>query len=499
MDGGERERPPAGVHALSGGGDDDKSLGIIQTGLPTPGVGMRNRLLCMAGTAWLFAYPAAAADRALSVTIYNDDLALVQDQRDIELKGGRQRIEFQDVSAQIRPETVSLVAGDISIVEQNFDFDLLTPAKLMEKAVGQEITIVRVNPATGAETREQAQVLATNGGVVLKIGQRIEVLRDDGLPVRVIFDKVPDNLRARPTLSVTVIGAHGGTRRATLSYLTPGLGWKADYVALYNESDSKIDVQGWVTLTNSSGTSYDNAQTLLVAGSPSQVDGGRQVNFRPAPRRPTLQEAGTESGSRERLGDFYLYPLAERTTIANLQTKQVSFLDVHGVPAEHGYEYHNHWLGTAETPLSAKSVYSFSTSAHAGLGDQLPSGVLRFYVRDKRGDPQFIGESRIDHTPMGSTLSLATGDAFDVKVHAVVDKRTRLAQFDWQTDMRYELSNALPRAVVVKLIQDGLWGDSSIKTESQKSTRRSADSAEWAVTVPANGKTVLTASFDTRY
>jgi hypothetical protein len=453
-------------------------------------------LLCLPAGA-----PAIAADRTLSVTIYSSDLALVQDRRDIDLKGGRQRIEFEDVSAQIRPETVSLTAADVSIVEQNFDFDLLTPAKLMEKAVGQQITIVRVNPATGAETREQAQVLATNGGVVLKIGQRIEVLRDDGLPVRVIFDKVPDNLRARPTLSVTVIGGRAGSRPATLSYLTPGLGWRADYVALYNEGDSKIDVQGWVTLTNSSGVTYDNAQTLLVAGSPTQADGGgRPSNYYRAPQqRSTLQQAGTESGSRERLGDYYLYPLAERTTIANLQTKQVSFLDVHGVPAEHGYEFRNHWLGTAETPQSAKSVYSFSTSAHAGLGDQLPAGILRFYMRDKRGDPQFIGESRIDHTPMGSTLSLATGDAFDVKVRAVVDKRTRLNIFDWQSDMRYELTNALPRPVTVKLLQEGLWGDSRITAESIKSTRRSAEVAEWAVTVPANGKASLTATFETRY
>jgi hypothetical protein len=449
--------------------------------------------------AWLLVNPAGAAERVLSVTIYNDDLALVQDRRDIEVKDGRQRIEFQDVSAQIRPETVSLSAADIAIVEQNFDFDLLTPAKLMEKAVGQEVTIVRVNPATGAETREQALVLATNGGVVLKIGQRIEVLRDDGLPVRVIFNKVPDNLRARPTLSVSIVGTHAGTRRATLSYLTPGLGWKADYVALYNESDGKIDVQGWVTLTNSSGTTYENAQTLLVAGSPSLDSGGQSNNYRPPARRQTLQRPGTESGSRERLGDYYLYPLAERTTIANLQTKQVSFLDVHGVPAEHGYEFRNRWLGTAEMPQSAQSIYSFSTSAHAGLGDQLPAGTLRFYMKDKRGDPQFIGESRIDHTPMGSTLSLATGDAFDVKVHAIVDKRTRLSIFDWQTEMRYELTNALPRTVVVKLRQDGLWGDSSVKAESQKSTRLNADAAEWSVTVPANGKTTVTATFETRY
>ncbi len=462
---------------------------------------MREHLLSIGWAFCLLAgTPAMAADRTLSVTIYADDLALVQDRRDIELKGGRQRIEFQDVSAQIRPETASLTAGDISIVEQNFDFDLLTPAKLMEKAVGHEVTIVRVNPATGAETREEALVLATNGGVVLKIGQRIEVLRDDGLPMRVIFDKVPENLRARPTLSITVIGGRAGTRPATLSYLTPGLGWRADYVALYNEADGKIDVQGWVTLTNSSGVTYDDAQTLLVAGAPTQVDGGRQPNYYRGPQpRPTLQQAGTESGSRERLGDYYLYPLAERTTIANLQTKQVSFLDVHGVPAEHGYEFRNRWLGTAETPQSAKSVYGFSTSAHAGLGDQLPAGVLRFYMRDKRGDPQFIGESRIDHTPMGSTLSLATGDAFDVKVRAVVDKRTRVSTFDWQSDMRYELSNALPRPVTVKLLQEGLWGDSRITAESQKSTRRSADTAEWAVTVPANGKASLTATVETRY
>src|SRR5216684_70880 len=443
------------------------------------------RLLPIGWLLWLpMQSPAMGAERTLAVTIYADDLALVQDRRDIEVKGGRQRIEFQDVSAQIRPETASLTAGDISIVEQNFDFDLLTPAKLMEKAVGHEVTIVRVNPATGAETREQALVLATNGGVVLKIGQRIEVLRDDGLPVRVIFDKVPENLRARPTLSVTVIGGRAGTLPATLSYLTPGLGWRADYVALYNEADSKIDVQGWVTLTNSSGVTYDNAQTLLVAGSPTQVDGGgRPPNYYRGPQpRPTLQQAGTESGSRERLGDYYLYPLAERTTIANLQTKQVSFLDVHGVAAEHGYEFRNHWLGTQETPQSAKSIYSFSTSAHAGLGD-----------------PQFIGESRIDHTPMGSTLSLATGDAFDVKVRAVVDKRTRLNAFDWQSEMRYELTNALPRPITVKLLQEGLWGESRITAESQKSTRRSADTAEWAVTVPANGKASLTATFDTKY
>src|SRR5580704_14668691 len=263
---------------------------------------MSVRLLVIASVWCVLMAPATrAAERTLAVTIYADDLALVQDKREITVTSGRQRIEFADVSAKIRPETASLTAPDISIVEQNFDFDLLTPAKLMEKAVGQQVTLVRTNPGNGAEVREQAQVLATNGGVVLKIGERIEVLRDDGLPVRVIFDKVPDNLRARPTLSVTVTSPVAGTRPATLSYLTPGLGWRADYVALYDQSNSKIDVQGWITLTNSSGTTYENAQTLLVAGTPQLAGtqlGGAPVRWR-TPARGTIQQAGTESSNRE--------------------------------------------------------------------------------------------------------------------------------------------------------------------------------------------------------
>jgi hypothetical protein len=169
------------------------------------------------------------------------------------------------------------------------------------------------------------------------------------------------------------------------------------------------------------------------------------------------------------------------------------------VPAQHGYEFRNHWLGTVQQPQSAGTVYSFSTSAHAGLGDQLPAGVLRFYIKDQHGDPQFVGESAIDHTPMGSTLSLRTGDAFDVKVQPIVAKRTRNSPFDWQSDMRYELTNATPTAVIVKVLQDGLFGDARITAESIKSTRRDAETAEWDVPVPANGKATLTASFESRF
>ena len=441
--------------------------------------------------------PSQSAQGDVAVTIYNGDLALVQDTRQLDIPAGRSRQEFPDVSAQIRPETVTLSGAGVGIVEQNFDFDLLSPQALMQKAVGETITLVRTNPATGAELRERARVLAANGGVVLQIGDRIEVLRDDGLPVRVIFDRVPENLRARPTLSVTVQGERAGRRPVTLTYLTAGLGWSADYVALFDETAGRMDVQGWITLTNNSGTPYVNANTLLVAGSVGD-DGNQQANYARRQQGP-VRNPGTETSDRERLGDFYLYPLPERTTIANRQTKQVSFLDVHGTPAARAYEYRNAWLGTTEQPVSANTVLRFSSSREQGLGDALPAGTVRVYQRDARGNPQFVGESAIGHTPMGSALGLTTGQAFDVKVRAVVERRERVNGDRWRTSMRYTLTNARPNPVTVDLLQSGLWGDTRIAAESMPSERRSADEALWHVPVPANGEATVTATFDTRF
>jgi hypothetical protein len=436
----------------------------------------------------------------LTVTIYNNDLALVQDVRRLDLPSGRSRQNFADVSAAIRPETVGLAAPDSAVVEQNFDYDLLSPTSLMQKSVGDTITLVRTAPMTGVETRERAKVLAVNGGVVLQIGDRIEVLRDDGLPVRVVFDHVPESLRARPTLSVTLDSRRGGPRPVTLSYLSNGLGWNADYVALFDEKAGTIDVQGWVTLRNTTGTSFINAKTILVAGEVGSNDGDNDGAYRPQAR--TIRAAGTETAAHEQLGDFYLYPLPERTTIADKQTKQVSFLDVKGAPATSGYEYRSGWLQSTTQPQSAASVLRFSSAALGGLGDALPAGTVRVYMRDARGEPQFIGENRIEHTPQGSRLAIRTGDAFDVKVQPTVVERTRVSDNHWRTTMRYKLTNARDRAVTVELIQSGVpwwWTDTRISAESLKSERRDADTTVWQVPVPANGSATVTATFETRF
>jgi hypothetical protein len=475
--------------------------------------------------------PAAAAKGAqgdVALTIYSD-MALIEDVRRIDLPKGLSRQEFPDVSAQIRPETVTLSAPGAAVVEQNFDYDLLTPDALLDKSVGQDVNVVRLG-ADGKEVVTTAHVLANNQGAVVQVGNRIEVLRE--IPGRVVYAGLPAGLRARPTLSVTLDAASGGARNVGLRYLSRGFGWKADYVALFDEGAGKLDVQGWVTLTNSTGTGFPDARVMLVAGQPAGSGDGDEgaVVYPPSRSRPIGNRMGTGGDDgRETLGDFHVYPLAGRTTVANAQTKQVSFLNASGVPARKLYQYRNGWQRSAEEGESVDTVLAFTSAKDGGLGDALPAGTLRVYMRDARGNPQFVGESPLPHTPMGSDLALKTGTAFDVKVQPTVEKRERITAAEWErvaqwrvtrndaapttytieshpvywrTQMAWKVTNARPAPVEVDVIQDGLdqgWHDTRVSAESLPGRQLSRDSRVWRVKVPARGAVTLTATIDTRY
>jgi hypothetical protein len=429
-------------------------------------------------------------DRELSLTIYNKNLALVEHVRPLKLAAGQQRVEFAGVSAQIVPETVSFSAANVELIEQNFDYDLLTPAKLMEKAIGGKVRLVHTNPATGAETSEIAEVLSTVGGTVLRIGSRIEVLRDDSLPTRVIFDKVPDNLRARPTLSVLVNVAQPVDQDVRLTYLSHGLSWNADYVAVFDEPKNALSMQGWITLSNESGTTFTNARAQLVAGdlhvtgSDSAMD---DVGFGSARRT-----AGKDSGSAPPLADYYVYPIRQLTTIANQQNKQVSFLESANVKATKGYEISFSDFASRDDPQSAQVRVRFANSKDGGLGEQLPAGVVRVYARDSRGQPQFIGEDRIGHTSAGSELALRIGDAFDVTVTPTLTQTNKINRRTTDYQMSYLVRNAKPSPIVLTLRQDELWRVNSVSAESIKGRRTDADSFAWDVPVAANGESTLT-------
>ncbi|OJU54077.1 MAG: DUF4139 domain-containing protein [Brevundimonas sp. 67-6] len=458
--------------------------------------------------ALLLAAPAAAQqveegpggpDR-VSLTVYNQNIALVEDVRNLNVPAGRSRQEFPGVSASIRPETVGLSGRGLSVVEQNFDYDLLTPGKLMESAVGNEIGIVRTNPGSGAQSTERARVLAANQGVVLQIGDRIEVLRDDGVPTRVIFDRVPQNLRPRPTLSVTLDAEGAGRRETTLSYLTSGLTWKADYVARFDEKAGKLDLTGWVTLTNNSGATFSNAQTRVVAGDVNLINQGG-YNPRPPVRVSNTRGNGTQSGGEGALADVYVYPLPEAVTVANNQTKQVGLIDAAGVPTTKRYLRVVDGFYSAEEPIAAEVGVIFAN----GSGDAaraLPAGVIRVYVKDEAGEPRFIGESQVDHSPAGSEIVVTTGDAFDVTVQPRLVSSERVSKrlvdyFRTRYAMEYTVRNARPEPVTVEVRQRGLGRDTELTDQSITGEMRDARTVVWRVPVPANGETKLTATITT--
>ena len=444
--------------------------------------------------------PSTLADQqSVAVTIYNENLALVKDQRRIVLEAGRNRLALREVSGRIQPETALLRSlshpGSLTLLEQNFDFDLLTPAKLLEKYVGREVRIVRTHPTTGAESVETATVLAANNGVVMRIGERIET----GLPGRIVYDGVPASLRDRPTLVSELESARAGQQALELSYLTGGLAWKADYVAELNAADTALDLNGWVTLTNTSGTSYPNAKLQLVAGDVNRVRDEMRLASRAAEMRASAAPA--PQMAQEALFEYHLYTLQRPTTIADKQTKQVSLLSAAGVPAmkelvlQGSDYYYRSSVGGIGQKMKVGVFVQIENRESARLGMPMPKGVVRVYKRDSAGNAQFVGEDRIGHTPKNETVRLKLGEAFDVtadKKQSDFKRRepTNRASYVFESAYEIVLRNAKKQAETV-VVREPVPGDWTMLEESQAHAKVAAGTAEWRVKVPAEGSTTL--------
>jgi hypothetical protein len=305
-----------------------------------------------------------------------------------------------------------------------------------------------------------------------------------------------------------------------LSYLTSGMSWAADYVAMFDDAKGQVDVQGWITLNNKTGTTFTNAKLFLVAGSTGSLRVSNNGNT-----GGTRSSAGTEAGKAEQLGDLNLYPMDVRTTVANAQTKQLSFLSADNVPAQKTYQSVINWRNNFNIGIPAQSTISFSTGKSKGVGDAMPAGVVRVYMRDARGEAKFVGETRIDHTSAGAEVDLVTGLAFDVKVQPVVEKREQVNEGEWKqtsryrivdsagrvttttvetpdefyrTTMRYIVTNARSKPVTVTVKQQGLgsWTrETRVTSESIEGKQEGDDTRKWEVPVAANSKTELLVTY----
>ena len=443
------------------------------------------------------------------MTIYNAQLALVKDLRTIRLKNGFNKLAFSEVSAQMRPETALLRSLDYSdgfhLIEQNFDFDLLTPQKLLEKYVGKKVRIVKTHPTTGKESILDAVVLSVNNGVVLRIGDRVET----GMPGRIVFDKVPDNLRDRPTLVMQLNSSTSNLQLLQLSYLTSGLSWKADYVAELDETDKFVDLTGWVTLTNQSGATYKNAKLQLVAGDVNLVQDeyrGIERRFQGLAKESIVAEAGA---AEEALFEYHLYTLHRPTTIAENQTKQVSLLSATKIPVKKEFllkgqnYYYQSSYGSVGQKLKVGVFVEFNNDKKSGLGIPLPKGVVRVYKNDNSGNAQFVGEDRIDHTPNKEEVRLKLGDAFDVtadKKQTHFKKTHAIGKYNYAHSASFEivLKNAKNEEIEV-VVQEPIPGDWKMQRESHQHQKAASGTAEWKIKVPAEGKVKLSYDVLIRY
>jgi hypothetical protein len=441
--------------------------------------------------------PSTLGDQqSVAVTIYNENLALIKDLRRVTLEAGRNRLALREVSGRMRPETALLRSlshpGSLSLLEQNFDFDLLTPAKLLEKYVGREVRIVRTHPTTGAETIETATVLAANGGVVMRIGDRIET----GLPGRIVYDAVPANLRDKPTLVTELDAARAGMQSLELSYLSGGLSWKADYVAELNASDSALDLNGWVTLTNTSGTAYPNAKLQLVAGDVNRVRDEMRMAAKSGRMRDVAEAAPASQMAQEALFEYHLYTLQRPTTIADRQTKQVALLGAQGVPVakelllQGSDYYYRSSVGGIGQKMKVGVFVQFENRESSRLGVPMPKGVVRVYKKDSAGNAQFVGEDRIDHTPKNEKVRLKLGDAFDVTADKKqTDFRARGSHM-YESAYEIVLRNAKKEAVTV-VVREPVPADWTMLEETQRHAKVASGTAQWKVNVPAEGSTTL--------
>jgi hypothetical protein len=440
----------------------------------------------------------AGDQHSVAVTIYNDNLALVKDARRVGLARDSNQLAWREVSAQMRPETAQLrnlsnPAG-FRLQEQNFNFDLLTPQKLLEKYIGREVSVIRTHPTTGAETRETATVLATNGGVVLKYADRIET----GVPGRLAFPGVPDTLRDKPTLVISLVNPVAGPQNLELSYLTGGLSWRADYVAELSADDDRLDLNGWVTLTNQSGAAYPNAKLQLVAGDLNRVRDAEPLSR--ATMAMASKVADAAEMQQESLFEYHLYTLQRPTTLAENQTKQVALMSATRVPVKKEFllEGANYYYSGQHGELGQKikvGVFVEFDNKGEGLGIPLPKGVVRVYKKDGQGNAQFVGEDRIDHTPKNETVRLKLGDAFDLtadKKQTAFQKLAGTSRYNYVFESAYEivLKNAKPEAVTVT-VREPMPGDWTMVSESQPHTKAASGTAEWKVSVPGEGKTTL--------
>ena len=434
----------------------------------------------------------------LNVTVYNSNIALIRDVRNLTLPDGTFRLKFMDIAATVNPATVhfrSLTNPDkLSVIEQNYEYDLLEPAKLLHKYVGKEVTLVRTYQDSGTTKHEEikATLLSDNNGQVWKIGNDI-VTGTYAESYR--FPDIPANLYDRPTLLMSLENSGPRKQQIEASYLATNLSWNADYVLTVARDDKSADLDGWVTLTNNSGTAFHNARLQLVAGDLNRLPQAGPVSV--AGNVMMMKEARASQFQQENFSEYHLYTLGRRTSVENQETKQISLLEGSGIPVQklfvvNGNNYYYRSQQAPGSPIKDPVMvyYKFKNEAKAGLGVPLPAGSVRVYQKDSKGGILFIGEDRIGHTPKDEDVTVHIGNAFDVVAERKQTDYKHVDTHTWELEYEITLRNHKDTPITVE-VNEPIGGDWEMLESTYKFTKTAAFAAQFQIPVAANGTSVL--------
>jgi len=434
----------------------------------------------------------------LNVTVYNSNIALIRDVRNLTLPSGMFRLKFMDIAATVNPATVHFRSLNdpekLGVIEQNYEYDLLEPAKLLHKYVGKEVTLVRSYQDNNTTKREEikATLLSDNNGPVWKIGNDIVT----GMFAESYrFPEVPANLYDRPTLLMSLENSGAKKQQIEASYLANNLSWNADYVLTVARDDKNADLDGWVTVVNNSGTAFRNARLQLVAGELNRVQP-------PAPmpameRQMAMNKAAAPQFQQEAFSEYHLYSLGRKTSVEDKETKQISLLQGSGVPVEkifvvngQSYYYRNQQAPGAPLKDPVMVYYKFKNEEKAGLGIPLPAGNVRVYQKDSKGGILFAGEDRIDHTPKDENINIHIGNAFDVVAEHKQTDYKRIDTHTWEMEFEITLRNHKDAPVTVQ-VNEPIGGDWDMLSSTYKYTKTAAFAAQFIVPVAKDGTSVL--------
>jgi hypothetical protein len=440
----------------------------------------------------------------VALTIYNANLGLIKDQRQIKLFKGTGDLRFMDVSSQIIPTSVQVKSlvnpKTLRILEQNYEYDLLNPQKLLDKYVGKEVKLYIRNPYTEREDVVTATLLSNNGQPIFKIGDEITF----GHPGRVVFPGVPENLNAKPTLIWMIENSLSPTQKIEASYLTRGINWQSDYVVILNEKSDKAALSGWVTIDNHSGATYRNAKLKLVAGNINQVKDELEYGSKMMPVAQEAAKTDAPMFKEDSFFEYHIYTLDRPATIKDNQTKQISLVAANDIPAKKellysGAKYYYYSRYGDVTANKNIGVYiEIQNIKEHNLGIPLPKGVVRVYMADKEGSLQFTGEDAIDHTPNGETVRIKVGDAFDVVGRRKQTDWKKTAYDTYEAAFEISLRNHKKEDVVVKVVEP-IPGEWTMLSSSYQFKKTDAFTAEFNVPVPKDKEVKLTYRVRMRY